>query len=62
MCKYGRGSLQLFLPLLFGKNPRLHHKGSTGRVLTGDQRLPDHAIANLDKTSPVGNCVSTTMG
>ena len=25
---------------LFGKNPRSHHKGSTGRVWTGDELLP----------------------
>ena len=25
------------LPRLFGTNPRSHHKGATGRVLTGDQ-------------------------
>ena len=28
------------LPRLFGKNPRSHHKGATGRVRTGNQRLP----------------------
>ena len=28
------------LPRLFGTNPRSHHKGATGRVRTGDQRLP----------------------
>ena len=28
------------LPRLFGTNPRLHHKGATGRVRTGYQRLP----------------------
>ena len=28
------------LPLLFGTNPRSHHKGATGRILTGDQLLP----------------------
>ena len=27
-------------PRLFGKNPRSHHEGATGRVRTGDQRLP----------------------
>ena len=28
------------LPLLFGTNPRSHHKGATCRVWTGDQLLP----------------------
>ena len=28
------------IPRLFGTNPRSHHKGATGRVRTGDQRLP----------------------
>ena len=39
------------LPQLFGKNPRSHHKGATGRVRTEDQRFQFYAIANLDKTS-----------
>ena len=34
-----RRSLAL-LPRLFGKDPRSHHKGATGRVRTGNQRLP----------------------
>ena len=28
------------LPRLFGTSPRSHHKGATGRVRTGNQRLP----------------------
>ena len=40
------------LPRLFRMNPRPHHKGTTGRVRTGDQRLPVlFHWANLDKTS-----------
>ena len=35
-----RAEAAALLPRLFGKNPRSHHKGTTGRVRTGDQRLP----------------------
>ena len=38
--KIGRRFAAALLPRLFGKNPRSHHKGATGRVRTGDQRLP----------------------
>ena len=37
----GRRFAAALLPRLFGTNPRSHHKGATGRVRTGDQRLPD---------------------
>ena len=36
----GRRFAAALLPRLFGKNPRSHHKCATGRVRTGDQRLP----------------------
>ena len=36
----GRRFAAALLPRLFGKNPRSHHKGATGRVRTGDLRLP----------------------
>ena len=36
----GRRFAAALLPRLFGTNPRSHHKGTTGRVRTGDQRLP----------------------
>ena len=36
----GRRFAAALLPRLFGTNPRSHHKGATGRVQTGDQRLP----------------------
>ena len=36
----GRRFAAALLPRLFGTNPRSHHKGATGRVRTGDQRLP----------------------
>ena len=36
----GRRFAAALLPRLFGKNPRSHHKGATGRVRTEDQRLP----------------------
>ena len=32
----GRGLAAALLPRLFGTKPRLHHKGATGRVRTGD--------------------------
>ena len=37
------------LPRLFGKNPRSHHKGATGRVQTGDQLLPVLCHCQLGK-------------
>ena len=36
----GRRFAAALLPQMFGKNPRSHHKGATGRVRTGDQLLP----------------------
>ena len=36
----GRRFAAALLPRLFGTNPRSHHMGATGRVRTGDQRLP----------------------
>ena len=36
----GRRFAAALLPRLFGTNPRSHHKGATGRVRTGNQRLP----------------------
>ena len=36
----GRRLAAALLPRLFRKNLRSHHKGATGRVRTGDQRLP----------------------
>ena len=38
--KPGRRFAAALLPRLFGTNPRSHHKGATGRVRTGNQRLP----------------------
>ena len=35
----GRRFTTALLPLLFGKNPRSHHKGALWRVWTGDQQL-----------------------
>ena len=35
----GRSFAAALLPRLFGTNPRSHHKGATGRVRTGNQRL-----------------------
>ena len=40
MCVLGRRFAAALLPRPFGMNPRSHHKGATGRVRTGDQRLP----------------------
>ena len=34
----GRRFAAALLPLLFGKNPRSHHKGATGRVRTSNWR------------------------
>ena len=39
------------LPRLFGKNPRSHHKGATGRFELETNGFQFYAIANLDKTS-----------
>ena len=39
MILVGRRFAAALVPRLFGKNPRSHHKGATGRVRTGDQRL-----------------------
>ena len=36
----GRRFAAALSPRLFGTNPRSHHQGATGRVRTGDQRLP----------------------
>ena len=39
------------LPLLFGTNPRSHHKGATDRVRMETNCFQFYTIANLDKTS-----------
>ena len=49
----GRRFAAALLPRLFGKNPRSHHKGATGRVRTGDQRLPDLCHCQLGQDIPV---------
>ena len=36
----GRRFAAALLPRLFGTNPRSHYKGATGRVRTGNRRLP----------------------
>ena len=41
------------MPRLFGKNPRSHHKGATGRVRTGDQRLPILCHCQLGQDIPL---------
>ena len=48
----GRRCAAALLPRLFGKNPRSHHKGATGRVRTGDQRLPVLCHCQLGQDIP----------
>ena len=56
--RYGRGIhlgrrfAAALLPRLFGTNPRSHHKGATGRVRTGDQRLPALCHCQLGQDIP----------
>ena len=48
----GRRFAAVLLPRLFGTNPRSHHKGATGRVRTGDQRLPFLCHCQLGQDIP----------
>ena len=50
------------LQRLFGKNPRSHHKGATGRVQTGDQRLPVLYRIQLGQDIPQSVRVSDSHG
>ena len=47
------------LPRLFGTNPRSHHKGATGRVRTGDQRLPVLCHCQLGQDIPTTGYTSS---
>ena len=47
-----RDTAAALLPRLFWKNPRSHHKGATGRVRTGDQRLPVLCHCQLGQDIP----------
>ena len=49
----GRRFAAALLPRLFGTNPRSHHKGATGRVRTGDQRLPVLCRCQLGQDIPL---------
>ena len=49
----GRRFAAALLPRLFGKNPRSHHKGATGRVRTGNQRLLVLCHCQLGQDIPV---------
>ena len=49
----GRRFAAALIPRLFGKNPRSHHKGPTGRVRTGNQRLPALCHCQLGQDIPV---------
>ena len=53
----GRRFAAALIPRLFGTNPRSHHKGATGRVRTGDQRLPVlcHCQLGQDIPSSIGS-------
>ena len=55
----GRRFAAALLPRLFGKNPRSHHKGATGRVRTGNQRLPGLCHYQLGQDIPLHNAVPT---
>ena len=53
LCQYdkvytclGQRFAAALIPRLFGKNPRSHHNGITGKVPTGNQRL-SHEVAQL---------------
>ena len=48
----GRRFAAALLPRLFGTNPRSHHKGATGRVRTGNQRLPVLCHCQLGQDIP----------
>ena len=63
----GRRFAAALLPRLFGTNPRSHHKGATGRVLNGDQRLPvlchcqlGQDICRICITSSIRLCIICT--
>ena len=49
----GRRFAAALLPRLFGTNPRSHHKGATGRVRTGNQRLPVLCHCQLGQDIPL---------
>ena len=55
-CSIGRRFAAALLPRLFGRNPRSHHKGATGRVRTGDQRLPALCHCQLRQDIPTTCC------
>ena len=57
----GRRFAAALLPRLFGTNPRSHHKGATGRVRTGDQRLPVLCHCQLGQDIPVSWYCSTEL-
>ena len=48
-----RFAAALWLPRLFGTNPRSHHKGASGRVWTRDQRLPVLCHCQLGQDIPI---------
>ena len=50
--KIGRRFAAALLPRLFGTNPWSHHKGATGRVQTGDRRLPVLCHCQLGQDIP----------
>ena len=52
----GRRFSAALFPRLFRTNPRSHHKGATGRVRTGNQRLPVLCHCQLGQDIPTG-CV-----
>ena len=49
----GRRFAAALLPRLFGINPRSHHKGATGRVRTGNQRLLVLCHCQLGQDIPI---------
>ena len=49
----GRRVAAALLPRLFRTNPRSHHKGATGRVRTGNQRLPVLCHCQLGQDIPI---------
>ena len=49
----GRRFAAALLPRLFGINPRSHHKGATGRVRIGNQRLPVLCHGQLGQDIPI---------
>ena len=58
----GRRFAAALVPRLFGKNPRSHHKGATGRIRTGDQleRLPVLCHCQLGQDSVPMQCALET--